>query len=192
MTDVMIDLETLSIRPNAVILVIGAIKFNRGETWDKITDEHNIEKLDYFYTRICISSCLQEGLCVDQSTEKWWNEQEYDVKYEALLHPDRTPVKEALLSFSKWFGHNYNTKIWGNGSSFDCTILSEAFKRCGMEKPWKFYNERDLRTIIDLGGIKISHLPQYKKHNALWDCYRQIIGFQMAEKKIGLNQEIIN
>jgi exodeoxyribonuclease VIII len=76
-------------------------------------------------------------------------------------------------------------KIWGNGSSFDCGILGEAYKRCGMTPPWKFYMERDLRTIMDIGKVKMCDLPQYGKHNAIYDCYRQIIGLQRAEKKIG-------
>ena len=40
--------------------------------------------------------------------------------------------------------------------------------------------ERDLRTIMDIGKIKSCDLPQYKKHHALYDCYRQIIGYQKA------------
>ena len=46
--------------------------------------------------------------------------------------------------------------------------------------------ERDLRTIMDLAKIYPSDLPKYKQHHALWDCYRQIIAFQMCEKRLGL------
>jgi hypothetical protein len=35
MSEVMLDLETLGISSGAVILVIGAIKFNCGETWSE-------------------------------------------------------------------------------------------------------------------------------------------------------------
>ncbi|MCH7976357.1 MAG: 3'-5' exoribonuclease [Bacteroidetes bacterium] len=45
----MIDLETLSIRPNAVILTIGAVKFERN------TNPVNPKFLDTFYRRIDIS-----------------------------------------------------------------------------------------------------------------------------------------
>lgn len=180
------DLETLSVRPHAVILVIGAIKFNRGETWPENIDQSDIEKLDFFYTRIRIKSCVHEGLHIDASTEKWWKEQSDDVKHEALKHPDRVPLRQALVDFKDWFGDGFRTKIWGNGSSFDCTILGEAYKRCGMEVPWKYWLERDLRTITDLGKVRMCDLPQYKKHHALFDCYRQIIAFQRAERSLGL------
>ena len=186
MSEVMMDIESLSTRAHAAILVIGAIKFNRGETWDENINEKTLEKLDTFYIRIKLDSCVNRGLHVDAETEKWWNKQDDDVKYEALKNPDRVTLKTALTKFNKWFGKNPRSNIWGNGSSFDCTIIGEAYKRCGLEVPWKFWLERDLRTIMDLGKVKMCDLPQYRKHHALYDCYRQIIGFQRAEKNLGL------
>jgi hypothetical protein len=184
MSEVMLDLETLSVRPNAVILVIGAIKFNRGEKWKENIDEKDFEKLNVFYKRINIDSCVKVGLHVDNETEKWWDQQADDLKYEALTHPDRVNLKDGLEAFKDWYGTNPRTKIWGNGSSFDCTILGEAYKRCGMKIPWQYFLERDLRTIMDLGNIRMCNLPQYQKHHALYDCYRQIIGFQRSEKNL--------
>lgn len=181
MKEVMLDLETLSTRPGGAILVIAAIKFNRTERWDG--EELDIEKLDTFYKRIKLDSCIDIGLTVESENVKWWNNQDDYIKYEALDHPDRVPLKQALEEFKDWFG-NGRTLIWGNGSSFDCGILGEAYKKCGMTIPWKFWLERDLRTIMDIGGIRASDLPQYKKHHALFDCYRQIIGFQRAMKNI--------
>lgn len=180
----MMDLETLSVRPNAVILIIGAIKFNRRETWSENIDEKCLNKLDSFYVRIKLDSCKNIGMHIDPATQKWWDEQDPDIKYEALENPDRVTLKTALKEFKQWFGTNSYTKIWGNGSSFDCTILGEAYKLCGMTAPWKFWMERDLRTIMDLGNVKAGDLPQYKKHHALWDVYRQIIGLQLASDRI--------
>ena len=184
MTDVMLDLETMSVRPHAAIVVIAAIKFNRGENWDKDVDENDLRKLDIFYRRIKINSCVHFGLHIDKKTEHWWKEQEQTVQYEALQHPDRVNLKSALIEFKEWFGSNSSTKIWGNGSGFDCSILGEAYTRSGIEKPWKFWMERDLRTVMDLAGLYTTDLPQYKKHHALWDCYWQIIGFQMCERTL--------
>lgn len=183
----MMDLETLSVRPNAVILVIGAIKFNRGETWNENLKKNDIKKTDSFYRLIEIDSCIKEGMHVDPDTEKWWHAQHTSVKYDALINTDRIPLRQALEEFCKWFGSNQRTKIWGNGSSFDCTILGEAYKICKMIPPWKFWLERDLRTITDLGCVRMCDLPQYQKHNALYDCYRQIIGFQRSEKNLGIS-----
>lgn len=184
MSEIMLDLETLSVRPNAVIVVIGAIKFNRYDELPEKIDEKCLRNLNTFYERVHIESCQELGMCIDDATLSWWEAQDKDAKHEALQNPKRLPLKTALAKFSKWFGTESYTKIWGNGSSFDCTILGEAYKRCNMTPPWKFWMERDLRTILDIGRIRVSDLPQYKKHHALYDCYRQIIGFQRAFKNI--------
>ena len=181
---VMLDLETLSTKSNAIILVIGAIKFKSNERWPSSINDNYIKTLDTFYERIDIHSCLDQGLTKDQKTMDWWLKQEESVKYEALYNNDRLSLKKALEKFSKWFGPDKKTKIWGNGSSFDCTILKEAYYACDMQIPWDFLMERDLRTIMDLANVNMYELPKSNKHNALYDCYRQIIGYQRSEYKL--------
>jgi hypothetical protein len=51
MTDIIIDIETLSTKTNALILTIGAIKFNRKESIKDIKD------METFYLRVDIDSC---------------------------------------------------------------------------------------------------------------------------------------
>ena len=187
MTDIMVDLECLSTRPHAAIVVIAAIRFKRGCVWDKKVNINTLNKNDIFYQRIDINSCLEVGLHIDENTENWWKHQDKALQYEALYHPNRVNLVQALQEFKEWFGTDTWTKIWGNGSGFDCTILGEAYKRCGMIAPWKFWMERDLRTIMDLARLRASDLPQDNKHHALYDCYNQIIGFQMCEKILGLS-----
>ena len=190
MPDIMLDLECLSVRPHAVILVIGAIKFERNGSWSEQVDEKGLTKFDTFYKRITINSCLSKGLHIDKETQKWWDNQTNDIKYESLENPDRITLDEALIEFKNWFGTNSKTHIWGNGSGFDCSILGEAYKRCGMDIPWKFWMERDLRTIMDIGKVNNFSLPQYNKHHALYDAYRQIIGLQLAIKNICKTSDI--
>ena len=184
----MIDLETLSVRPHAVILVIGAIKFKRNCKYKEEIDQKNLDELDTFYRRITISSCKEIGLHEDEDTSEWWDAQKNEIKYEALLNPDRVSLQEALKDFSTWFNENNGNRtcIWGNGSDFDISILGESYKRCNMEIPWKYWLVRDLRTILDIGKVKMCDLPQTNLHHALYDCYRQIIGFQRSMKNLKL------
>lgn len=177
-TEVMLDLETLSTRPNAVITVIGAVKFTRKGNLQPL------EKLDTFYRRINIQSCINIGLRIDKNSLDWWNQQDKNIKYEAIDNPDRVSLEEALNEFKTWFGRC--EKIWGNGDDFDCTILGEAYTRANMETPWKFWNTRDVRTLFDLGGIRKYDLPDNNEHHALHDCYRQIVGVKRALKNLGL------
>ena len=170
--DCMLDLETLSTRPNAIILVIGAIKFSRkGPSLP-------LDKLNTFYKRITIDSCNKAGLIADDKTIEWWKQQDKKVRYEALDNPERICLRQALEEFSSWFGNcRY---IWAQSPDFDCTILGEAYNRCNLKVPWEFWNTRDCRTIFDIGGINKSHLPSIDKHNALQDCYRQMVGVKLV------------
>jgi DNA polymerase III epsilon subunit-like protein len=178
MTDIMLDLETLSIRPDAAIIVIGAIKFFRKGSMISMEDSEK------FYRRITVESCKEVGLRIDKETLEWWKTQDKNVLYEALENPDRVPLKQALQEFTEWMG---NSKyVWGNGDDFDCTILGEAFSRCGMQIPWKFFLTRDCRTLFDLAGIKKSDLPSGLEHHAIHDCYRQIVGVKRSLQFLGL------
>jgi len=69
MDEIMLDLETLSVRSNAAVVIIGAIKFNRYEKLKPLND------LDTFYRRINIKSCTDIGLHIDKNTVNWWNTQ---------------------------------------------------------------------------------------------------------------------
>ena len=171
--DVMIDIETLSTRPNAAIVSIGAIKFNRN------TEVPRLEDMNQFYVRVSRESCETTGMHVDPATIEWWSKQDRDIRYEALENPiDRLTIKDALMKLAEWFkGTQY---IWGHGDDFDCVVLSEAYKLCDMKVPWDFWNTRDTRTLFDIAGIRNSDLPANDKHHPIHDCYRQIVGVRKA------------
>lgn len=176
--DVMLDLETLSTRNWATILVIGAIRFKPDNSTTVPLEK--LKPSDTFYRRITIDSCKEVGLHVDEKTEAWWKTQDKSVRDEAF-GKERIPLKQALVEFSTWFGDD-KTKLWCQGANFDAPILDEAYRRCNLEPPWKFWNVRDTRTVYDiLGHSHVSsinkHRPEFNEnlHNALYDCQRQII-----------------
>ena len=176
MKDVMIDIESLSVAPNATILTIGAIKFNRKGSLK------SMEEYDSFYIRIDPQSCEDIGCHTDPDTVEWWQNQPSEAIYEALENPDRVSIKSALTKLSEWFGDvEY---VWANSPSFDCVILESAYSLCNMEMPWKFWVNRDCRTLFDIANICKSDMPRNEKHHALYDCYRQIVGVKKALKKL--------
>lgn len=173
--EVMLDLETLSTRNHAVILVIAAVKFNR------YAPSNPLEEMPQFYRRIDINSCREVGMHTDEQTLKWWREQPKEI-YNEAFGSSRIPLKQALEEFSQWF--KGSDLIWSQGATFDIPILSEAYVRCGMATPWKFWNARDTRTIYDLGNVKSKDLPQENAHHALYDCWRQVWGVKKSFKNI--------
>ena len=171
----MLDIETLSTKPNALILTIGAIKFNRNQ------DIKNIEELETFYVRIDKNSCKNLNMDISKETLDWWHSQSEEYKYEALLNKDRVNIDIGLKNLSKFIG---NTKyIWSNSPNFDCVILEYAYRVCNLEIPWKFYNLRDTRTVYDLGNVSLKTIGK-TKHHALYDCYNQILTLNQAFKNL--------
>lgn len=172
MTDIVIDLETLSTEPNAVVLTIGAIKFNRKEELKPLKD------YDKFYIRVDPKSCEEIGCSIDSNTVNWWNKQSKEAKFEALEHPDRVPIRDALIALSRWI--DGSKVIWANSPSFDCVILEHAYKKCGIGIPWRFWLSRDCRTLYDLANIRKRDLPSNIEHNSLDDSFTQLIGIYKA------------
>ncbi len=84
------------------------------------------------------------------------------------------PLSEALTMFKEWYGSNKHP-IWAHGISFDIPILEEAYIRCGIEKPWKYWNINDYRTILNLVGLNNRELRKGDEghHTALDDAVAQ-------------------
>ncbi|EFC6890758.1 3'-5' exoribonuclease [Escherichia coli] len=68
--------------------------------------------------------------------------------------------------------------VWGNGANFDNTILRRSYERQGIPCPWRYYNDRDVRTIVELGKAidfdARTAIPfEGERHNALDDARYQ-------------------
>ena len=176
MNDVIIDIETYGIKPGSVILVVAGIKFQRTGDMEK-----PVSSMNTFYRKINIDSCLEKGMKIDPETKKWWSEQDNSIKNEAF-GGSRYSLYQVLTEFVKWFGSS--RYIWSHGATFDIVMMEDALRRCNIPIPWKFWDCRDTRTLYDIAGVKNWDLPQQKKHNALWDCWREQVGIKMSYKKL--------
>lgn len=160
MKHVMLDLETLGTTADAVILSIGAVKFNL---------ESNAISEDGFYASVSIDSNLMAGRIVSEDTLLWWMEQSREARevfYEAKGSLDR-----ALENLSDWFGDD-DYCVWSNGADFDIPILAHAYAQLKMELPWRFYNTRCVRTYKSLPCASRVAKP-VNDHNALRDAINQ-------------------
>lgn len=166
---VMLDLETLSQKKTAAIVSIGATKF----------DESGI--VDEFYININPLSCKEAGLHIQKETIDWWKQQKPEAY--AALKDNRNSLEDALTKFSAWFGPK-SLPTWGNGVSFDNVILENAYQSLGLNTPWKYYDERCYRTVVNLFGIaKIKQENRTLHHNALDDAKAQTINLLSLFKK---------
>lgn len=163
MKHVMLDCETLGTTASAVILSIGAVKFDLAS--DKIDDTG-------FYASITIESNLDYGRRIQEDTLLWWLKQEASAQQ--VFHESKTTLDAALVDLSDWIGSDDYT-VWSNGADFDLPMLAHAYSQVGIEVPWKFWNSRCFRTYKNLPGAKDIRLPTPGvKHNALSDAYQQV------------------
>jgi len=162
--NVMIDLETLGTSGDCVIMSIGACGYNK--------DGYLMQ----FYQDVSIADCLEYGLQVDASTITWWLGQG-DCARSAIVEGQKTAVSlaEALKNLASWFRVNFTDKckVWSNGASFDIPIVAGAYRRLGLDCPWKFWNERCFRTIKAMFRDVKSPVEQ-TAHNALEDAMNQL------------------
>lgn len=163
MSFVMVDLETLDVKETAVILSIGAVRF----------DEANI--LDTMYTDVNINDQLRLGRTIDGKTLQWWMEQSQEAR-EVFAVNDRAPrLASALAKFAGFVGQE--STVWGNGATFDISILRSAYHSLQLAAPWPWYNERCFRTLKTLFPVEREAEPKVE-HHALDDAMAQALHMQ--------------
>ncbi|EME3471514.1 3'-5' exoribonuclease [Escherichia coli] len=162
----MIDLETMGKNPDAPIISIGAIFF------DPQTGDMGPE----FSKTIDLETA---GGVIDRDTIKWWLKQSSEAQ--SAIMTDEIPLDDALLQLREFIDENsgeFFVQVWGNGANFDNTILRRSYERQGIPCPWRYYNDRDVRTIVELGKAidfdARTAIPfEGERHNALDDARYQ-------------------
>jgi hypothetical protein len=166
---VFLGLETLSTQPDAAILAIGAVCVDlAGKELGRIkiiVDEED----------------ARSNGAVDVGTEDWWRSQSQEAR--ALTFAPGSPLEDALCEFYAWMKDlGPVDEVWGNGATFDCTILRSAYWQHGglvVECPWDFWQESDCRTVVRMG--ERAGLRDYKntipfegvRHNCVDDAAHQ-------------------
>lgn len=163
----MIDLETLGVGNKAIVSAIGAVLF----------DLDTGLVVDKFYRVVEYQDQVLKGRKVDSSTIMWWFKQTKEAQ-EIYTIPDRMDTSEVLTEFNTFLNNNVPDlkalKVWGNGPSFDLTILESLLTDFDREIPWSFRNIRCLRTFKDFvySGKDLPRVGVH--HNAIDDCLTQM------------------
>ncbi|ENR2163898.1 3'-5' exoribonuclease [Shigella sonnei] len=177
----MIDLETMGKNPDAPIISIGAIFF------DPQTGDMGPE----FSKTIDLETA---GGVIDRDTIKWWLKQSREAQ--SAIMTDEIPLDDALLQLREFIDENsgeFFVQVWGNGANFDNTILRRSYERQGIPCPWRYYNDRDVRTIVELGKAidfdARTAIPfEGERHNALDDARYQAKYVSVIWQKLIPNQ----
>jgi 3' exoribonuclease, RNase T-like len=169
MKNLMIDIETLATRPDAIILSIAAVKFEFGS-----------DKIEQFSINIDPKSCKQHGMVSDPATIAWWKEQ----KPEAIAAFMKNPVTidHALDKLSEFVGPDWKDIVfWCNGMNFDYPVLEWSYKALNKPVPWRYWNLRDARTVYAVFDIDMRYIERVGVyHNSIDDCLTQIKALKQA------------
>lgn len=162
----MLDIETVA-KNNAAMLSISAYQFN------PFTGDI-LEKFEVFLE---LDSQIAIGQEVDHSTLMFWLTAEDEARRDLInkCKSSGQTIQVALQMFSQWMKVNGIDKVWGKGPSFDCSILSNAYHKCCLQKPWNYWDEFCVRTIIALDkSVKKRIAFEGILHKGLDDAKHQI------------------
>lgn len=162
----MVDLETMSTQPNAAILSIGACFF----------DVYGEGALETFHKAISLESNEKAGRAMSASTVLWWLSQSKDAQT-AFLEAPKTNLKLALSEFRRWVDKLPvpPLTLWAKDPDFDVVILRDACDTMNEVLPFKYHQNRSVRTAIEL-AYPDSEAPSFIRgtaHSALDDAIGQ-------------------
>ena len=167
--DFMLDLETYGDVHDSVIVQIGCVSFDRttGEVFEK------------FKINVNPATCEAVGLRKTEGTMDWWAKQSKEAR-DSISRTPLVSIEQSLLALSMFVGDQedereaYDSILWSH-ATFDPVILGNAYKAVGLIMPFKFWNIRDLRTLVDLAGVNyLSKIRKGVYHDALDDCLFQV------------------
>lgn len=197
MKKIMLDLETMGLKPGYVVLSIGAVVFDE----DGPTDPDPVVDNE-FHCRLDTSVQHAVGLRTDPDTALWWMSQSAGAQ-QSLIEMDPLSVQPSLGAFADWLTEvvdeeensdgTLKVEVWGNGANFDPPMLREVFEAVGVKCPWAWYNERCFRTekkqmtaLIKRYGGGEPKLPAFDgiKHDALSDAHHQAVVYAALHRQL--------
>lgn len=172
-THLMVDMETMGNSPDAPIVSIGAVFF------DPSTGNTGAE----FYQVVSLESSMSFGMKPDASTIQWWLKQSSEAR-SAILVDEAMGLLKTLELLADFIAENaangsHTVQLWGNGCSFDNVILRRAYALTDTPFAVPFWNDRDVRTMVELGK-SVGINPRFDipfegdMHNALSDARHQV------------------
>ena len=179
---VMVDVECLSLKPHAVLLSLGAVRFDP-------TAYDEWSTLDYlsrtFYTAFSMDLQIQAGGHICADTLGWWMQQSPDAQ-SVFEDSNAMPIHstpEALDNFREFVGECAG--LWASPSHFDYPKLLWLYEANRMPFPVEYYKihcAMTLKAVVDPTGenTKIHTMPGFVAHNALEDAKKQVLQVQQC------------
>ena len=144
----MIDLETLNVKPGAIVLSAGVVLFDLDDvnTFEELVDSG---KNILFDTKVQIEA----GLTKSDKTLAWWAERGEAAR--EVLNPANPTHPRKFYKELQLLGNHFefNKLNWySRGNAFDMSILEAMLDEFNVTVPWKFWKVRCTRTWMEENG----------------------------------------
>jgi hypothetical protein len=161
--ELMIDLETMSIKSNAAIVSVGIV----------LMDMDQLKICTGAHYNVMLESSQEAGLHFDARTISWWLNQGQEAR-DSLWTPEPISLVDVIADITNAFYPDDSYPTWGNGAAFDNVIFRNACEAVGIPCPFVFYHDRCYRTMKTL-FTEVPQPPRSEsgKHNALNDAIHQ-------------------
>ena len=156
MKRISIDIESLSLAHNALVLSIGAVVF---------CPQTGLGR-EYY---VVLNGKEQSKRDIDFSTVQWWIRlaQESPVAADLFAATPQS-VPQALSDLAQFISPE--DEVWARGPQFDIVALESLYREHGMRPPWDYSMVRDQRTYC-AGQPAVPFVGT--AHNALADAKHQ-------------------
>lgn len=174
------DIETLSTKPDATVLSIGAVAFSV---------QDGLAPVQYYAV---IDLEAQDNRSIDPNTVTWWMRQAQENPGATdVFDGTRESVDSALLRLTKYFQAYLGPKdeVWANGPDFDCVIVKTLFDEFNQKAPWRHTQHRCVRSLRALAkklSLDVQVAENMCAHNALADAEYQAREIIATMKELGV------
>lgn len=171
MNHAMIDLETLGVIHNPVLLQLGACVYETDTEVIGATLERNVN----------IDTCVALGASVDHGGVHFWLDGAAEARA-SVGAKSFHPVEWVLDELRRFLNAHQVQRVWSHGATFDLTILDWYYSRLGQKAPWRYNDARDTRTVFDLAETVFGWSPPMRDtaHTGLADAIAQAKDVQAA------------
>ena len=174
----MLDMESIGTKAGYAVLSIGAVIIYVDGVGNEIEFGDIASPI---YIKFDINDQIKGGYLSDKSTRSWWAVHNYEARKVLLPATEDVPTHEGLVELYHYLTTQEIDFFWAKGG-MDFEMLGCMYAQEEVQSPWNFWQERDLRGLLDLAPPDA--LPKrtgFIAHDAMQDAE-----FQMAQLRAAL------
>lgn len=171
---IMFDIETMGLLPSAALTQVGVIAFKQVGVSNEVLSEQVFN--------VSPDHWGDNGRSFSGSTVAWWFNQAEAAR--KSITSGLLSQKSVVEAFHRFVSNNLDKEegfIWSKGN-LDIIVMEDLFRVHGLPCPWKYWQVRDLRTLLWIADPKLERTGV--QHDALDDARFQLRQLEESLKKI--------